>query len=274
MVVNQVAHREYISPINNTVRKYVSAAVENDKGRENLRILVVDDEEPLRNLLKASFQRSGYDVVAVANGTEALSTFDSQHFDLVLLDVILPDVDGFAVCRELREKSEVPIVMLTAMNRPDDIVHGFDIGADDYIPKPFTFREVEVRLEAILRRISWIEEQPEFRVLAFGDITLNDDDRIVTVCGEVVDLTPIEYQLLHKLMMSPDRPVSKIDLFKSVWGYDEVGGTNLVEVAVRRLREKIENEPSKPNYLVTVRGAGYKFDARHSASRRPMALVA
>ncbi len=274
MVVNQVAHRDHIAPPFSAFGNYNNVVVETGKSRENLRILIVDDEEPLRNLLKASFLRSGYDVVAVSNGSEALSVFESQRIDLVLLDVIMPGIDGFAVCQQLREKSEVPIVMLTAMNRPDDIVRGFDIGADDYIPKPFTFREVEVRLEAILRRISWIEEQPEFRVLAFGDITLNDDDRIVTVCGEVVDLTPIEYQLLHKLMMSPDRPVSKVDLFKSVWGYDEVGGTNLVEVAVRRLREKIENEPSKPNYLVTVRGAGYKFDARHSIGRQPVALVA
>lgn len=274
MVVNQVAHREFIAPPISAFGNSRNVVAETSKGRDNLRILIVDDEEPLRNLLKASFQRSGYDVVAVSNGTDALKVFESQRIDLVLLDVIMPGIDGFTLCRELRKQSEVPIVMLTAMNRPDDIVRGFDTGADDYIPKPFTFREVEVRLEAILRRISWIEEQPEFRVLAFGDITLNDDDHIVTVCGEVVDLTPIEYQLLHKLMMSPDRPVSKVDLFKSVWGYDEVGGTNLVEVAVRRLREKIEDEPSKPSYLVTVRGAGYKFDARHSAARQPMALVA
>lgn len=274
MIVNQVAHRDDIAPFIDTFSNSRDLTVGMGAPRKNLQILVVDDEEPLRNLLQASFQRSGYDVVTASNGREALDVFDSQEIDLVLLDVIMPDLDGFSVCREIRAKSEVPIVMLTAMNRPDDIVHGFDLGADDYIPKPFTFREVEVRLEAILRRISWIEEQPEFRVLAFGDITLNDDDHIVTVCGEVVDLTPIEYQLLHKLMMSPDRPVSKVDLFKSVWGYDEVGGTNLVEVAVRRLREKIENEPSNPNYLVTVRGAGYKFDARHSANPQPVALMA
>ncbi|MEM7128103.1 MAG: response regulator transcription factor [Chloroflexota bacterium] len=238
-----------------------------------MRILIVDDEAPLLNLLQASFQRSGYSVVTASNGTEALEIFHSQQIDLVLLDVIMPDVDGFSVCQEMRSRSDVPIVILSAMNRPDDIVHGFDMGADDYIPKPFTFREVEVRLQAILRRLSWIEEKPTFRVIAFGDITLNDDDHIVTVRGETVDLTPIEYQLLHNLMMSPDRPVSKIDLFKSVWGYDEAGGTNLVEVAVRRLREKIEYDPSKPSYLVTVRGVGYKFDANHHL-RKEMALVA
>lgn len=273
MVVNQVAHRNDVAPRVNFLGTHFGFETCNVMQRNNLRILIVDDEDPLRNLLLASLKRSGYDVIAASNGREALEIFDSQHIDLVLLDVIMPELDGFAVCSEIRSQSEVPIVMLTAMNRPDDIVHGFDIGADDYIPKPFTFREVEIRLQAILRRISWIEEQPSFRVLAFGDIILNDDDRVVTVRGEVVDLTPIEYQLLHQLMLSPDRPVSKTELFKSVWGYDEVGGTNLVEVAVRRLREKIEYDPSSPNYLITVRGAGYKFDARHSEEQEMM-LVA
>lgn len=273
MVLKQFAHRHDIAHKFGNLENLRPFETGNVEQKNRLRILIVDDEAPLRDLLQASLRRSGYEVLTACDGKEALSIFESEKIDLVLLDIIMPEMDGFAVCQEIRRRSEVPIVVLTAMNRPDDIVHGFDLGADDYIPKPFTFREVEVRLEAILRRISWIEEQPAFRVIAFGDITLNHDDHIVTVRGEVVDLTPIEYQLLHNLMLSPDRPVSKLDLFKTVWGYDEAGGTNLVEVAVRRLREKIEHDPSKPSYLLTVRGVGYKFDANHTL-RHEMALVA
>jgi len=230
-------------------------------------ILVVDDEESLRNLLVASLQRAGYNVVAAGTGRTALERFAQHSVDLVLLDVLLPDMDGFAVCQTLREQTDVPIVMLTALSRPDDLVRGFEMGADDYIAKPFTFREVEARLQAILRRVAWTEEQPTLTVLAFGDVILNDDEQRVLVGGQEIELTPIEYQLLYELMCSPDQPISKDDLFKAVWGYDETGGTNLVEVAVRRLREKIESRPSKPQYLRTVRGAGYKFDAQFARSR-------
>ena len=174
----------------------------------------------------------------------------------------MPGMDGFATCVELSKRSNVPVVMLTALNRPDDIVHGFGLGADDYITKPFTFREVEARLQAIMRRMSWMESQLDLQVLAFHDIVLNDEIHEVRVRGDIVHLTPIEYQLLRYLMSMPDKPVSKQDLFRNVWGYDMAGGTNLVEVAVRRLREKIEKDASSPEYLLTVRGAGYKFNTR------------
>jgi len=225
-------------------------------------ILIVDDEDQLRNLLCISLQKNGYQLYEASNGLEALNLFEQCHIDLVLLDIMMPELDGFDTCIELRKISDVPIIMLSALNRPDDIVHGFDLGADDYITKPFTFREVSVRIQAILRRIAWINERPEFRVLSHNDIVLNDEIHEVTVRGEVVHLTPIEYDLLHHLMSSPDRPVSKNELFKNVWGYDLAGGTNLVEVAIRRLREKIEVNPSRPVYLVTVRSAGYKFVAQ------------
>lgn len=222
-------------------------------------IMVVDDDTTLRNLLVASLERSGYNVVAAADGVEAIALFERKTIDLILLDIIMPNMDGFATCEKIRETSDVPIVILSAMSRPDDMVHGFNLGADDYIAKPFTFREVEVRLQAILRRVSWIEEQPTFQVMSSGDIVLNDLEQEVTVRGEKIDLTPIEYQLLYQLMRTPGQPVRKHDLFKGVWGYEETGGTNLVEVAVRRLREKIEDNPSQPSYLLTVRGTGYKL---------------
>ncbi len=235
--------------------------------QREVRILVVDDEEPLRDLLCISLQKAGYKVVVARDGQEALDLFGRTQIDLVLLDIMMPGMDGFQVCAELRKRSDVPVVMLTALNRPDDIVHGFNLGADDYISKPFTFREVEVRIQAILRRIAWINEPPEFQIISYNGIMLNDELHEVKVRGDLVHLTPTEYQLLRHLMSLPDRPVSKEDLFQTVWGYDLAGGTNLVEVAVRRLREKIEANPSQPLYLITVRGAGYKFNTQHVGER-------
>jgi DNA-binding response OmpR family regulator len=187
----QIAHRNGASRTNTSFPQWCTAGVPSSR---NIQILVVDDEEPLRNLLEASLRRTGYDVIAASSGRKALELFEQHHIDLVLLDILLPGVDGFAVCAELRKQSDVPIVMLTALSRPDDIVRGFELGADDYIPKPFTFREVEARLQAILRRIAWLEEEPIFRVLAYGDIILNDEENCGTVGGDVIDMTPIEYQ--------------------------------------------------------------------------------
>ncbi|MFN3980360.1 MAG: response regulator transcription factor [Caldilinea sp.] len=226
----------------------------------NISVLVVDDEEPLRHLLQVSLQRQGYTVAVARNGREALDVVASRKIDLVLLDIMMPEMDGFTACAELRKRTDIPVVMLTALNRPDDIVHGFNLGADDYITKPFTFREVEVRLQAILRRVYWSQERPDPSILVSNEIVLDDERHEVVVRGEPVHLTPIEYQLLRFLMTKPNCPVSKDMLFQQVWGYDLVGGTNLVEVAVRRLREKIERDPSQPVYLLTVRGAGYKFN--------------
>lgn len=222
-------------------------------------ILIAEDEEFLRNLLLVSLEREGFVVAAARDGVDALNSFGSQHFDLVLLDVLMPRMDGFEVCAEIRKRSDVPVVLLTALNSPDDVVQGFELGADDFISKPFTFREVNARIQAILRRIGWSRERPSFLIMQFGDVTLNDEEHTVVVRGEEVHLTPIEYQLLHYLMSNVNRPVSKDKLFHEVWGYDFTGGTNLVEVAMRRLREKIESQPSTPEYLLTVRGAGYKF---------------
>ena len=226
-------------------------------------VLVVDDEDALCTLLQISLQRQGYRVVIAHNGREALDVVANRKVDLVLLDVMMPEMDGFTTCIELRKRTDIPVVLLTALNRPDDIVHGFSLGADDYITKPFTFKEVEVRLQAILRRMNWNQERvTQQQVITVQDVMVNDDVHEVTVRGESVHLTPIEYQLLRTLMNSPDKPVSKEDLFQSVWGYNMAGGTNLVEVAMRRLREKVELDPSNPIYLLTVRGVGYKFSTQ------------
>lgn len=226
---------------------------------DNPNILVAEDEEFLRNLLLVSLEREGFSVVTAHDGIDALESFDSQQIDLVLLDVLMPRMDGFEVCSEIRKRSDVPVVLLTALNSPDDVVQGFELGADDFISKPFTFREVNARIQAILRRIGWSRERPSFLIMRYGDIVLNDEEHTVFARDEAVHLTPIEYQLLHYLMSNANRPISKDKLFHEVWGYDFTGGTNLVEVAMRRLREKVELKPSTPEYLVTVRGAGYKF---------------
>ncbi len=231
-------------------------------------ILVVDDEDALCTLLQISLQRQHYRVLIAHNGREALDVVANKKVDLVLLDVMMPEMDGFTTCIELRKRTDVPVVLLTALNRPDDIVHGFSLGADDYITKPFTFKEVEVRLQAILRRMSWNQERvTQQQVIHVQDVMVNDEVHEVTVRGENVHLTPIEYQLLRTLMNSPDKPVSKEDLFQSVWGYNMAGGTNLVEVAMRRLREKVELDPSSPVYLLTVRGVGYKFSTQGIADK-------
>jgi DNA-binding response OmpR family regulator len=232
------------------------------KPQKETHILVVDDEEPLRNLLRISLQKAGYSVYTAGNGKEAMEIFTQVPVDLVLLDILMPDMDGYTLCSELRKRSDVPIIMLSALNRPDDVVYGFSLGADDYISKPFQFREVEVRIQAILRRIAWLKERPDFHVISFNDVVLDNEAHEVRVRGELVHLTPIEFQLLRYLMKMPDRPISKNELFQSVWGYDLVGDTNLVEVAIRRLREKIEENPSEPMYLLTVRGTGYKFSTQ------------
>ncbi len=227
--------------------------------RKQPTILVVEDEAFLRSLLQVTLEKEGFGVLTAADGLQAMHTFAAHSVDLILLDVLMPKMSGFEVCAEIRKRSDVPIVMLTALNSPDDTVQGFETGADDFISKPFTFKEVNARLQAILRRMAWTREQSSFAIITHGDITLNDDEHTVTAHGKSIHLTPIEYQLLHYLMSNPNRPISKEVLFKEVWGYDFTGGTNLVEVAMRRLREKIEEDPSAPQYLVTVRGAGYKF---------------
>lgn len=257
LLPHHISHRN-----NGLAYPMLPRAEQKTKAPKETHILIVDDEEALRNLLRISLQKAGYTVSTAGNGKEAMDLFRQATVDLVLLDILMPDMDGYTLCAELRKRSDVPIIMLSALNRPDDVVYGFSLGADDYISKPFQFREVEVRIQAILRRIAWLRERPDFNIIAANDIVLDSETHEVRVRGELVHLTPIEFQLLRYLMKMPDRPVSKNELFQSVWGYDLVGDTNLVEVAIRRLREKIEENPSEPRYLLTVRGTGYKFNTQ------------
>lgn len=237
--------------------------------RQKIHVLIVDDEKMIRSLLKMSLQRMGYEVTSAEDGEEALYLFPQDQFDLVLLDILMPGIDGFTVCSELRRISDVPIVMLTALNRPDDIVRGLELGADNYITKPFTFKEVEARIRAILRRASHRLEPDEAQILEYGDIRLDSGLRAATVAGSLVELTRTEYQLLHHLMSNVDRPVSKEVLLERVWGYESSDtNSNIVELAIRRLRKKVEEDPSRPDRLITVRGVGYKFTPKGTIATR------
>lgn len=236
--------------------------------RGKVHVLVVDDEKMIRSLLKMSLQRMGYEVTTADDGAEALDLFQENSFDLILLDILMPNVDGFTVCSEVRRVSDVPIVMLTALNRPDDIVRGLELGADNYITKPFTFKEVEARIRAILRRTTNKVEAEPVQVLEHGDVRLDGGMRAATVAGNLVELTRTEYQLLHYLMSHVDLPVSKEDLLERVWGYEAADtNSNIVELAIRRLRKKLEEDASQPNRLITVRGVGYKFTPKGLATR-------
>lgn len=223
------------------------------------RILIAEDEAPLRNLVRMSLEAAGHKVIAVGDGEAALQTFMTEPVELVILDVMMPKMDGFTVCEEIRKRSDVPVIMLTALGSTEDLVRGFELGADDYISKPFTFKEVQARIQAILRRVNWADEKHAPLIISIGAVTVDTESHEVYVNGEVAHLTPIEFELLYTLMADAGKPISKTDLFREVWGYDFVGGTNLVEVTVRRLREKVEADPSNPSHILTVRGAGYKF---------------
>lgn len=249
---------------------FSSPAGSDSQPASKINILVADDEKMMLQLLSMSLQRLGYNVVTADNGLEAVEKFDKHSFDLVLLDVLMPTMDGFAACAEIRKRSDVPVVMLTALSRPDDIVRGLEIGADNYIVKPFTFKEVEAKLRAILRRTNFQNNQYVFQIIERGDIRLNSEIHQVTVGGHAVELTGTEFQLLHFLMTHADQTVSKEELLEAVWGYDSTDGSNLVEVAISRLRKKIEKDPARPDRLMTVRGIGYRFSSAKPQKSEPV----
>lgn len=223
-------------------------------------VLVADDEKSMRDIMTLSLQRLGYGVTAVDNGIDAVETVRRQRFDLIMLDVMMPGMDGFSVCQELRRFTDVPIFMLTALNRPEDVVRGLELGADNYITKPFNFKELEARIRATLRRIDHRATGVAFDVAEYGDLKLFNSTLSASVAGRTVDLTPTEFALLRYLASHAERPVSKEELLQEVWGYADASSQNLVELAARRLRTKIETDPSAPTRLVTVRGVGYRYE--------------
>ncbi|NAZ85597.1 MULTISPECIES: winged helix-turn-helix domain-containing protein [Kineococcus] len=223
------------------------------------RILVVEDEESFSDPLSYLLRREGYDVAVSDTGPAALEEFDRAGADLVLLDLMLPGIPGTEVCRQLRTRSSVPVIMLTAKDSEIDKVVGLEIGADDYVTKPYSSRELLARVRAVLRRGAEPEELVQTTVEA-GGVRMDVDRHVVTVRGEQVPLPLKEFELLEMLLRNAGRVLTRVQLIDRVWGSDYVGDTKTLDVHVKRLRAKIEPDPSNPRHLVTVRGLGYKFE--------------
>lgn len=227
------------------------------------RILIVEDEESYREPLVYQLTREGYEVSAAATGEEGLELFTHGGIDLVLLDLMLPGIDGTTLCRRIREQSRVPIIMLTAKSTEIDKVVGLEIGADDYVTKPYSFRELLARIRAVLRRNQNAQQQrsaDDDVPLTCGDIVMRVGQHQVIVRGESVFFPLKEFELLEYLMQNKGRVLTRHQLIDRIWGADYVGDTKTLDVHVKRVRAKIEEEPSHPKYLSTVRGLGYKID--------------
>jgi two-component system response regulator RegX3 len=224
------------------------------------RILVVEDEESFSDPLSYLLRREGYEVAVADDGPAALEEFDRNGADLVLLDLMLPGLPGTEVCRQLRVRSKVPVIMLTAKDGEIDKVVGLELGADDYVTKPYSSRELVARIRAVLRRGTEPELSGAATVEA-GPVRMDVERHVVTVNGETVPMPLKEFELLEMLLRNAGRVLTRMQLIDRVWGSDYVGDTKTLDVHVKRLRGKLEPDPAAPRYLVTVRGLGYKFEA-------------
>ncbi len=227
----------------------------------SLRILVVDDDKPSVKMISYLLREEGYEVLSADNGLTGLELVDRQAPDLVILDVMMPDLDGLEVCRRIRQKADVPIVFLSAKGETVDKVTGLQLGADDYLAKPFEPAELLARVKAVLRRSELFSGKDAQSQLTVGDLTADPvANRVRFVDGRQIDLTPIEFRLLYCLMRNAGRILSHDLLMSAVWGYDYEGYSNQIAVYVRRLRIKIEHDPDNPRVLTTVRGLGYRYE--------------
>ncbi len=224
------------------------------------KILIVEDDANLLDTLKYNLRKEGYGVAIASDGEQAIEVARREKPDLIILDIMLPKMSGFEVCRILRKEMTVPILMLTAKADETDKIVGLEIGADDYMTKPFSMRELLARLRAILRRAKMVETQPEVELLKIGDIEVDIPRHRASISGRTLELTPKEFDLLALLARNKGLVFSREQLLEKVWGYDYAGDTRTVDVHIRWLRQKIEPEPENPRYLVTVRGAGYKLE--------------
>ncbi len=224
------------------------------------RVLVVEDEESFSDALSYMLRKEGFEVAVAPTGTHALTEFDRNGADIVLLDLMLPEMSGTEVCRQLRQKSAVPIIMVTARDSEIDKVVGLEIGADDYITKPYSPRELVARVRAVLRRNAAEIQEASAQTLAAGPVRMDVERHVVTVSGGSVALPLKEFELLELLLRNAGRVLTRGQLIDRVWGADYVGDTKTLDVHVKRLRSKIEPEPSNPRFIVTVRGLGYKFE--------------
>ncbi|MGH9269699.1 MAG: response regulator [Ilumatobacteraceae bacterium] len=222
------------------------------------RILAVEDDERIREAVKLALEDEGWTVEGAGSGEEAVAAFAQQHPDVVLIDIMLPGIDGFELCRTLRRTSDVPIVMVTARNDTHDVVAGLEAGADDYLTKPFAPKELSARIRALLRRIR--PSQPGHERLTFGDLELIPEEGKVLLAGREAHLTKTEFRLLCELAENRGKVFSREELLDKVWGYDYFGDGRLVDVHIRRLRTKVETDPAAPRHVVTVRGLGYRLE--------------
>jgi two-component system response regulator RegX3 len=225
-------------------------------------ILVVEDEASFVEALTIGLRREGFEVVVAVDGAEALQKFDEVAPDLVLLDVMLPKISGIDVCRQLRKRTQVPIIMVTAKGAEIDTVVGLEVGADDYVTKPYRLRELVARIRAVLRRSDTNSNTvvPAPGMIAVGDVVLDPDEHRVQVAGGDVNLPLKEFELLHLLLANAGRVLPRETLIDRVWGNDYVGDTKTLDVHVKRLRSKIEPDPAVPTRIVTIRGLGYKYE--------------
>lgn len=222
----------------------------------NERVLLVEDDASLRETTTLLLERSGMTVTAVGDGEEAIKHFREEPFDLLVLDIMLPSLDGLEICRSVRSESQVPIVMLSARAETADLVAGLELGADDYVTKPFDGPELTARTRAVLRRGG---SEPHAGVLRAGSLIVDPVAFRATKDGEVLDLSATEFKLLMELMRHLDQVLTREVLLRRVWEYDYMGDSRMVDMAVKRLRAKIENEPAHPQFISTVRGIGYRF---------------
>ncbi|WP_336922483.1 response regulator transcription factor [Aquipuribacter sp. SD81] len=224
------------------------------------RILVVEDEPSFSEPLSYQLEREGYEVGVAASGDDALDVFERDGADVVLLDLMLPGLPGTEVCRRLRSRSRVPIIMLTAKDGEVDKVVGLELGADDYVTKPYSARELVARIRAVLRRHEETEPDGAGALVTAGPVRMDVDRHVVHVAGEQVQLPLKEFELLELLVRNADRVLTRGQIIDRVWGADYVGDTKTLDVHVKRLRTKVEPDPSRPRHIVTVRGLGYKFE--------------
>lgn len=222
------------------------------------KILLVDDERSILDLLEMILKREQFQVATATDGKSAMALFDSFDPDLVLLDLMLPDANGHDLCREMTKKRKVPIIMLTAKNDIVDKVLGLELGADDYITKPFDTRELVARIKAVLRRLEK-NEATDRKVLSHLDLVVDLENRTVTKAGKPIELSLKEYKLLELLIKNPRKVFGREELLQRVWGYDLMGDTRAVDICITRLRKKIEDDSSNPKHILTVYGFGYRF---------------
>lgn len=225
----------------------------------NVTVLVVDDEKPLRDFVRRNLEARGYKTLNAANGLEALAIFENEQIDLVILDIMMPHLDGLETTRHIREDSRVPIIILTAMGDEADKVRAFDLGADDYLTKPFGVGELLGRIKAVLRRSRWSEPSATDERIVRGEIAVDMSRHEVTVRGQLADLTPIEFNLLVYLMRHAGKMLSHRDILQNVWGHEYGSEVEYLRVYMGRLRQKVETDPLRPKYIFTERGIGYRF---------------